>query len=145
MLYSSGTTGRPKGVVHTHANLSSSLQALQRCWRFTPDDVLVNVLPLFHIHGLSFATHLSLLTGSRMIIADSFHPRHTLELVGQGTVFMAIPTFYYSFLDRPEFKPAVRNMASRSTVHLRLGTDSSRSASRTAKRRWDGPSSTATA
>ena len=72
------------------------------------DDVLVNVLPLFHIHGLSFATHLSLLTGSRMLIADSFHPRHTLELVGQGTVFMAIPTFYYSFLDRPEFKPAAR-------------------------------------
>jgi malonyl-CoA/methylmalonyl-CoA synthetase len=109
MLYSSGTTGRPKGVVHTQANLSSSLGALQQCWQFTPDDVLVNVLPLFHIHGLSFATHLSLLTGSRMLIADSFHPRHTLELVGQGTVFMAIPTFYYSFLDRPEFKPAARN------------------------------------
>ncbi len=104
MLYSSGTTGRPKGVVHTHANLASSLRALQQCWRFTPDDVLVNVLPLFHIHGLSFATHLSLLTGSRMLIEDSFHPRQTLELVGQGTVFMAIPTFYYSFLDRPEFK-----------------------------------------
>ena len=108
MLYSSGTTGYPKGVVHTHANLSSSLRALQQCWRFTPDDVLVNVLPLFHIHGLSFATHLSLLTGSRMLIADSFHPRHSLELVAQGTVFMAIPTFYYSFLDRPEFKPAAR-------------------------------------
>ncbi len=70
MLYSSGTTGRPKGVVHTNANLASSLRALQQCWRFTPDDVLVNVLPLFHIHGLSFATHLSLLTGSRMIIVE---------------------------------------------------------------------------
>ena len=104
MLYSSGTTGQPKGVVHTHANVASSLHALQQCWRFTPDDVLVNVLPLFHIHGLSFATHLSLLTGGCMIIEDSFHPRHTLELVGKGTVFMAIPTFYYSFLDRPEFK-----------------------------------------
>jgi malonyl-CoA/methylmalonyl-CoA synthetase len=108
MLYSSGTTGQPKGVVHTHANMSASLRALQQCWQFTPDDVLVNVLPLFHIHGLSFATHLSLLTGSRMLMAASFHPRHTLELVGQGTVFMAIPTFYYSFLDRPEFKPAAR-------------------------------------
>jgi len=41
MLYSSGTTGRPKGVVHTHANLASSVRALQAFWRFTPDDVLV--------------------------------------------------------------------------------------------------------
>jgi len=108
MLYSSGTTGRPKGVVHTHTNVASSLRALQQCWRFTAGDVLVNVLPLFHIHGLSFATHLSLLTGGRMLMEDSFHPRHTLELVGQGTVFMAIPTFYYSLLDRPEFKIAAR-------------------------------------
>jgi malonyl-CoA/methylmalonyl-CoA synthetase len=109
MLYSSGTTGRPKGVLHTHANLASSLRALQRCWRFTPDDVLVNVLPLFHIHGLSFAMHLSLLTGSRMVVTDSFHPRHTLDLVGQATVFMAIPTFYYSFLDRAEFKATAQS------------------------------------
>jgi malonyl-CoA/methylmalonyl-CoA synthetase len=103
MLYSSGTTGRPKGVVHTHANLASSLYALQEFWCFTPDDVLVNVLPLFHIHGLSFAAHLSFLTGGCMIIEDSFHPRRTLDVIGRGSVFMAIPTFYYSFLERPEF------------------------------------------
>jgi len=108
MLYSSGTTGRPKGVVHTHANLASSLRGLQEFWRFTPDDVLVNVLPLFHIHGLSFATHLSLLTGSCMLMDDAFHPRRTMDLVGQGSVFMAIPTFYYSFLDRSEFTAAAR-------------------------------------
>ncbi len=112
MLYSSGTTGRPKGVVHTHANLASALRALIECWRFTPDDVLVNVLPLFHIHGLSFATHLSLLCGCRMLMEESFHPRNTLELIRQGTVFMAIPTFYYSFLDRPEFKAAAREWRS---------------------------------
>jgi malonyl-CoA/methylmalonyl-CoA synthetase len=108
MLYSSGTTGRPKGVLHSHANLASSVRALQACWRFTPEDVLVNVLPLFHIHGLSFATHLSLLTGGCMRIEDAFHPRRTLEVVGTGTVFMAIPTFYYAFLDRPEFREVAR-------------------------------------
>ncbi len=108
MLYSSGTTGRPKGVLHSHANLASSVRAIQTCWRFTPDDVLVNVLPLFHIHGLSFATHLSLLTGGCMHIEESFHPRRTLEVVGLGTVFMAIPTFYYTFLDRPEFREVAR-------------------------------------
>ena len=108
MLYSSGTTGQPKGVVHTQANLASSLRALQECWRITPDDVVVNVLPLFHIHGLSFATHLSLFAGACLRIEESFHPRRTLEAVGQGTVFMAIPTFYYAFLDRPEFPLAAR-------------------------------------
>ena len=108
MLYSSGTTGRPKGVVHTNANLASSMRALGDCWRFTPDDVLVNVLPLFHIHGLSFATHLSLLTGCTMHVEDQFHPRKTLAAIGRGTVFMAIPTFYYSFLERPEFREAAK-------------------------------------
>jgi malonyl-CoA/methylmalonyl-CoA synthetase len=108
ILYSSGTTGRPKGVVHSHKNLAASLHALRDFWRFTPDDVTVNVLPLFHIHGLSFATQLSLLTGSCMVIEESFHPRRTLELVGKGTVFMGIPTFYYAFLDRPEFPEAAR-------------------------------------
>jgi malonyl-CoA/methylmalonyl-CoA synthetase len=108
ILYSSGTTGRPKGVVHTHANLAASLHALRDCWRFTPDDVTVNVLPLFHIHGLSFATHLSLLTGGCLVMEDAFHPRRTLEVVGKGTVFMAIPTFYYAFLERPEFAEAAR-------------------------------------
>jgi malonyl-CoA/methylmalonyl-CoA synthetase len=108
ILYSSGTTGRPKGVVHTQSNLLSSLRALAACWRFTADDVLVNVLPLFHIHGLSFATHVSLLTGSCMIMEDAFHPRRTLDVVGRGTVFMAIPTFYYAFRERPEFAAAAR-------------------------------------
>ena len=131
MLYSSGTTGRPKGVVHTHANLASSLRALGQCWRFTPDDVLVNVLPLFHIHGLSFATHLSLLTGCRMHRGDDRSiPRQTLELVGRGTVFMAIPTFYYSFLERPEFSRAARSWTQRPAVHLRLGADPPRGAAR---------------
>jgi malonyl-CoA/methylmalonyl-CoA synthetase len=117
MLYSSGTTGRPKGVVHTHANLAASLHALRDCWRYTPDDVTVNVLPLFHIHGLSFATHLSLLTGGCMVMEDAFHPRRTLEAVGKGTVFMAIPTFYYAFLDRSEFADSARGWG-----HVRLFT-----------------------
>ncbi|MBX6315265.1 MAG: AMP-binding protein [Isosphaeraceae bacterium] len=119
ILYSSGTTGRPKGVVHTHANLAASLHALRDCWRFTPEDITVNVLPLFHIHGLSFATHLSLLSGGCMVLEDAFHPRRTLEVVGRGTVFMAIPTFYYAFRERPEFPEIAQ---SQSWQHVRLFT-----------------------
>lgn len=106
MLYSSGTTGRPKGILHTNANVASSLHGLAACWRLTADDVVINVLPLFHIHGLSFATHLSLLIGASMLVDDMFHPRRTLEVIGRGTVFMAVPTFYYTLLDRPEFRTA---------------------------------------
>ena len=54
------------GRAHARQPRRRACAASATCWRFTPDDVLVNVLPLFHIHGLSFATHLSLLTGCRM-------------------------------------------------------------------------------
>ncbi len=105
MIYSSGTTGWPKGIVHTHANLGSSLRALQTCWRFTPDDVVLNVLPLFHIHGLAFATLLSLMSGG-CVVLDDFEPRRTMNALASCTVFMAVPTIYYRFLEEPEFRAA---------------------------------------
>jgi malonyl-CoA/methylmalonyl-CoA synthetase len=108
LFYSSGTTGWPKGVVHTHANVASALAALRECWRVGPDDVLVNVLPLFHIHGLSLATHLCLLAGGCQLTEDAFDPVRTPEVIGRGTVFMAVPTIYYRLLERPEFRAAAR-------------------------------------
>ena len=107
ILYSSGTTGWPKGVVHTHANVASSLRALQSCWRFTPNDVVLNVLPLFHIHGLCFATQLTLLTGGCVILED-FEPQRTLQRVKDCTVFMAVPTIYYRFLEQSNFQEVAR-------------------------------------
>ncbi|MCP5051761.1 MAG: acyl--CoA ligase [bacterium] len=104
IIYSSGTTGQPKGVVHTHGNVAASLLALQRCWKFTPGDVLLNVLPLFHVHGLSFGVHLSLITGSAVIIQERFDAVKTMDKIREATVFMAVPTIHYEFLERPEFK-----------------------------------------
>ncbi|MBI1833009.1 MAG: acyl--CoA ligase [Planctomycetes bacterium] len=103
MIYSSGTTGWPKGIVHSHGNVASSLLALQKCWRFTPDDVVLNVLPLFHIHGLAFATLLTLLSGG-CVILDDFDPQRTMERIRDCTVFMAVPTIYYRFLEQPNFR-----------------------------------------
>src|SRR5438128_1358196 len=108
LIYSSGTTGWPKGIVHTHANVAGSLQALGKCWRFAPDDVVVNVLPLFHIHGLSFATQLTLMMGG-CVILDEFDAQRTLEVIGRGTVFMAVPTIYYRFLEQSGFAEAARS------------------------------------
>ncbi|MGP0069823.1 MAG: class I adenylate-forming enzyme family protein [Isosphaeraceae bacterium] len=115
IFYSSSSTGQPRGVVHTHASLASGLRTLRAAWQFNPDDTMVNVLPLFQIHGLSLGAHLSLLTGSCMQIEELFHPRRTLEIVGRGTVFMGLPTFYYTFLDEPEFREIARGWS-----HVRL-------------------------
>jgi malonyl-CoA/methylmalonyl-CoA synthetase len=73
---------------------------------------VVNVLPLFHIHGLCFATHLALLAGGGVLLDDHFQPQRTLALVGQGTVFMAVPTIYYRLLEEPEFRSAVQSWTS---------------------------------
>jgi malonyl-CoA/methylmalonyl-CoA synthetase len=107
ILYSSGTTGWPKGVVHTQANVFSSLLALQSCWRFTPDDVVLNVLPMFHIHGLCFATQLTLLTGACLLL-DDFDAQKTMARIGKCSVFMAVPTIYYRFLEQANFREAAR-------------------------------------
>jgi malonyl-CoA/methylmalonyl-CoA synthetase len=106
ILYSSGTTGRPKGVVHTSANLGSSLRALADCWRVTADDAVTHILPLFHIHGLSFAAQLTLLAGGRLLLEDGFDPVRVFDAAARGTVFMAVPTIYYRLLDRPDFRAA---------------------------------------
>jgi malonyl-CoA/methylmalonyl-CoA synthetase len=103
LIYSSGTTGWPKGVIHTHGNVASSLLALQKCWRVTPDDVVLNVLPLFHIHGLCFATLLTLLCGG-CVILDEFEPQQTMARIRECSVFMAVPTIYYRFLEQPNFR-----------------------------------------
>src|SRR5262249_35332838 len=106
ILYSSGTTGWPKGIVHTPANLGAGLRALQACWRVTADDAVIHVLPLFHIHGLSFAAHLMLLAGGRLLLEDAFHPTRTLEAACRASVFMAVPTSYYRLLDESGFREA---------------------------------------
>jgi malonyl-CoA/methylmalonyl-CoA synthetase len=108
ILYSSGTTGWPKGVVHTNANVGSSLAALAACWRMNPDDVVVNALPLFHIHGLAFATHLTWLTGGCLLVEDAFEPAATMRAISCGTVFMAVPPMYYKLLAEPGFAEAAK-------------------------------------
>jgi malonyl-CoA/methylmalonyl-CoA synthetase len=112
MIYSSGTTGWPKGVVHTHANMSHALCALQTCWRLTSEDRVVNALPLFHVHGLCFATHTTFLSGGCVLLEDSFQPLPLFDILRRGTVFMAVPTIYYRLLELAEFAKAARSWTS---------------------------------
>ncbi len=108
MLYSSGTTGQPKGAIHTHGNLLAAVAAIARCWQFTPDDRLLNCLPLYHIHGLSFACHTALVSGCEIMLEDRFHPRETMKKMREATVFYGIPPFHYAFMKRPEFRDYAR-------------------------------------
>jgi len=107
ILYTSGTTGRAKGAMLSHANLLSNAQTLKDCWRFTADDVLIHALPIFHTHGLFVATNIVLLAGASMIFRSKFDPKEALELMGQGeaghrpTSLMGVPTFYTRLLDQP--------------------------------------------
>src|SRR5690606_23304807 len=67
ILYTSGTTGRSKGAMLSHRNLASNAQVLKEFWGWRPDDVLLHMLPIFHVHGLFVASHGALLAGARMI------------------------------------------------------------------------------
>lgn len=99
ILYTSGTTGRSKGAMLTHANLRSNAEALVATWRFTSDDVLIHALPIFHTHGLFVATNVSLMAGARMLLCPKFDPKQVLALMPQASVLMGVPTFYSRLLD----------------------------------------------
>jgi len=104
IIYTSGTTGRPKGAEITHGNLISNLQALHIAWGWTPDDVLLHVLPIFHVHGLFVALHGALHAGATTLLLREFDARRTLQMLASGrcTVFMAVPTIHQRLLDVPD-------------------------------------------
>ena len=94
ILYTSGTTGRSKGAMITHRNLASNATVLHGYWGFGPDDVLVHMLPLFHVHGLFVACHCVLMNGTAMRFHAKFDARRALEDFARSSVFMGVPTFY---------------------------------------------------
>ncbi len=103
ILYTSGTTGRPKGAMLSHANLAANALTLHRVWGFRPGDVLLHALPLFHTHGLFVACHCALLNASPMILLERFDPRAVIEQLPRATVMMGVPTFYTRLLAEPAF------------------------------------------
>ncbi|MEP6895758.1 MAG: AMP-binding protein, partial [Chloroflexota bacterium] len=104
IIYTSGTTGRPKGAEITHGNLTSNLDALHNAWGWQADDILLHVLPIFHVHGLFVALHGALHAGATTLMMREFNAQKTLELLSNGecTVFMAVPTIHKRLLDVPD-------------------------------------------
>ncbi|HEX2851002.1 MAG TPA: AMP-binding protein [Acidimicrobiales bacterium] len=110
--YTSGTTGRPKGALLSHANLLASAEAVRLAWRWTAADVLILCLPLFHMHGLGVGLHGTLLTGGAAILQPQFDPEAVLATAagGDATMFFGVPTMYRRLVaaDHPDRLAALR-------------------------------------
>jgi malonyl-CoA/methylmalonyl-CoA synthetase len=110
-LYTSGTTGRSKGAMLSHANLLSNAEALAAAWRFTENDVLLHGLPIFHTHGLFVATNVMAMVGGSMIFMAKFDAAEMIRLLPGATVMMGVPTYYTRLLARDDLtREAVAHM-----------------------------------
>jgi malonyl-CoA/methylmalonyl-CoA synthetase len=101
LLYSSGTTGVPKGIMLTHGNLLSNTQSLVQAWAFTGRDCLLHALPVFHVHGLFVGIGCVLLSGASMRWLDAFDAGTVIEQLPKCTVMMGVPTYYTRLLAQP--------------------------------------------
>jgi malonyl-CoA/methylmalonyl-CoA synthetase len=111
IIYTSGTTGRSKGAMLSHGNLAANARALHDIWGFTPNDVLLHALPIFHVHGLFVALHCAFLSGAPMVWLPKFDDAQVLAGLPRSTVMMGVPTFYTRLLANPGFtREAARHM-----------------------------------
>jgi malonyl-CoA/methylmalonyl-CoA synthetase len=109
ILYTSGTTGRPKGAVLDHGGLLAQARGAIEMWRWTSADILVHALPLFHLHGLGMGLHGTLLSGGSATLIH-FSPQAVVaELTRRdemrGTMFFGVPAMYQRLLDWLEEHP----------------------------------------
>ena len=111
LVYTSGTTGRSKGAMLTHANLLSNAETLCTYWGWQDDDVLLHALPIFHVHGLFVALHCAFLRATPVIFLPAFDVDAIMAELPRSTVLMGVPTFYTRLLARADFDAeACRNM-----------------------------------
>ena len=97
VIFTSGTTGNPKGAMITHGNLAAQVDALQEAWEWSVDDRLLSALPLFHVHGLVVALLASLSVGSGLILEPSFDA-HAFAARGgeaEATMTFCVPTMLH--------------------------------------------------
>src|SRR3546814_9220263 len=95
----------------THRNRSSNAQGLKEFCGWQPDDVLLHILPIFHVHGLFVASHGALLAGAKMIWLPKLDIDQALKYLPESTVMMGVPTYYVRLLADVRFTREVcRNM-----------------------------------
>lgn len=122
MLYTSGTTGRPKGVVTTHANIEAQVASLVRAWGWTGGDRTLLVLPLHHVHGIINVLCSALAVGATCEMLPKFDAEATWSRLASGeiTVFTAVPTIYFRLVQQWDAEPGLRASRSAGVRRLRL-------------------------
>lgn len=104
ILYTSGTTGRPKGAELTHHNMLSNAELSRKLFRITEDDVLFGGLPFFHIFGQTCALNSAVAAGATITILPKFDPVKAMEIIQRDrvTIFLGVPTMYIGLLRAPD-------------------------------------------
>jgi malonyl-CoA/methylmalonyl-CoA synthetase len=123
IVYTSGTTGRPKGVVTTHGTIGAQISSLVSAWGWTPTDRLLLVLPLHHVHGIINGLGSALAVGATCEMHAAFDAERVWDRLasGQITVFTAVPTIYHRLIVSWEAAPAhVQRTRSEGSRRLRL-------------------------
>ena len=113
ILYTSGTTGKSKGAILSHQNLLSNTKVLKDYWKFTKEDVLLHMLPIYHTHGLFVASNLLAYVGGSMIFLPKFDIEQAIKWMNKSTTMMGVPTFYTRLLSDSRFNHSL-------TEHMRL-------------------------
>jgi len=107
LLYSSGTTGQPKGIMLTHENLASNASTLVEFWGFSAEDRLLHALPIFHVHGLFVALGCVFCSAASMTWLPKFDAAQTIEKLSECSVMMGVPTYYTRLLAQANFDHSV--------------------------------------
>jgi malonyl-CoA/methylmalonyl-CoA synthetase len=100
ILFTSGTTGRPKGVVTTHANITAQIESLVEAWEWSSEDRILLTLPLHHVHGIVNVTACALWSGARVDMLPAFDAATVIGRIASGdlTLYMAVPTIYHRLI-----------------------------------------------
>ena len=139
ILYTSGTTSRPKGVVTTHANVTAQITALTEAWEWSADDRIVLCLPLHHVHGIVNVVSCALWSGAVCEMLPRFGAHAVWDRIASGTVtlLMAVPTIYVKLIAAWEaYPPERRAILSEAASRLRLMVSGSAALPVSTLERW---------
>jgi len=139
ILYTSGTTNRPKGVVATHANIAAQISTLVEAWEWQADDRTLLCLPLHHVHGIINVVSCALWSGATCEMMTRFDANVVWKRIASGvlTVFMAVPTIYLRLISAWEAAPALRQLElSHAAAKLRLMVSGSAALPVSTLERW---------